>query len=118
VGSGAQFGFRRTVPHLVGTALGIGSMALIVAGGLGLLITTFITDRHESRRLYLPLYLRIRSPVPGPSSVAMSAGHSRMLQAGAFQAITPRPWIFALGAITTFRPRDLPTATSSWRSRR
>ncbi len=36
--SGAEFGFRRTLPHVIGTALGIGSMALAVAAGLGALI--------------------------------------------------------------------------------
>ena len=38
--SGAEFGFRRTIRHVIGTALGIGSMALAVAAGLGALITT------------------------------------------------------------------------------
>ena len=30
-----------------------------------------------------------------------------VLQASAFQVINPKAWIFALGAITTFRPADL-----------
>ena len=38
--SGAEFGFRPTVPHVIGTALGIGALALAVAAGLGALITT------------------------------------------------------------------------------
>ena len=35
--SGATFGVRRTLPHVFGTALGIGAMALAVAAGLGAL---------------------------------------------------------------------------------
>ena len=31
--SGATFGFRRTLPHVLGTALGIGAMTLAVAAG-------------------------------------------------------------------------------------
>lgn len=38
--SGASFGFRRTLPHLVGTALGLGGMALGVAVGLGAIVST------------------------------------------------------------------------------
>ena len=38
--SGASFGFRRSIPHVLGTALGIGAMALGVAAGLGGLLTT------------------------------------------------------------------------------
>src|SRR5437773_3183132 len=37
--SGATFGFRRTIRHVVGTALGLGAMALAVAAGLGVVIT-------------------------------------------------------------------------------
>ena len=36
--SGAEFGFRRAVPHVLGTAVGIGAMALAVAAGLGALV--------------------------------------------------------------------------------
>ena len=37
--SGAAFGMRRTMRHIVGTAVGIGLMALSVAAGLGALAT-------------------------------------------------------------------------------
>jgi threonine/homoserine/homoserine lactone efflux protein len=30
-----------------------------------------------------------------------------LIQAAVFQAINPKGWIFALGAVTTFRPPDL-----------
>jgi threonine/homoserine/homoserine lactone efflux protein len=36
------------------------------------------------------------------------------LRGGAtFQLLNPKAWIFALGAVTTFRPADLPPATGS-----
>src|ERR1044072_1483243 len=38
--SGATFGLRRTLPHVLGTALGIGAMTLAVAAGVGLLVTS------------------------------------------------------------------------------
>lgn len=34
-------------------------------------------------------------------------------QAAAFQAINPKAWIFVFGAITTFRPTDLPIIPGS-----
>ena len=37
--SGASFGFRATLRHVLGTALGIGAMALVVAAGVGTLFT-------------------------------------------------------------------------------
>src|SRR5689334_25073502 len=38
--SGAAFGVRRTWPHVIGTALGVGLLGLLVAAGLGVVITT------------------------------------------------------------------------------
>src|SRR5262245_30385909 len=36
--SGLRFGFQRTVPHVLGTAAGIGAMVLGVAAGIGVLL--------------------------------------------------------------------------------
>jgi len=38
--SGATFGLRRSWPHVLGTALGVGLLAILVAAGLGVLVTT------------------------------------------------------------------------------
>ena len=35
--SGLRFGFRRTVPHVLGTAFGIGLLVVAVAAGIGAL---------------------------------------------------------------------------------
>jgi threonine/homoserine/homoserine lactone efflux protein len=85
-------------------------MALALAAGLGVLITT-VPEIAFAMKLagsaYL-LYLAYqiagahaleRTEVTRPLGVA---------QAAAFQAINPKAWIFALGAITTFRPAELP----------
>jgi threonine/homoserine/homoserine lactone efflux protein len=113
--SGAAFGLRRTIRHVIGTALGVGSMALAVAGGLGILVTT-IPEVGFAMKLagsaYL-LYLGYR--IAGAR--ALERGDvSRPLgvvQAAAFQAINPKAWIFAVGAVTTFRPAGLPILAGS-----
>lgn len=113
--SGAEFGFRRTIRHVVGTALGIGSMALAVAAGLGVLITTIPQVEVAMKiagSVYL-LYLAYR--VAGARALERGdlARPLGLLQAATFQAINPKAWIFALGAVTTFRPTDLPAMTGS-----
>ncbi|HZD23058.1 MAG TPA: hypothetical protein VE569_06605 [Acidimicrobiia bacterium] len=40
MGIWVQFGFRRTIPHVLGICVGVGSMAVLFATGLGVLITT------------------------------------------------------------------------------
>ncbi|SIT88185.1 Threonine/homoserine/homoserine lactone efflux protein [Yoonia rosea] len=38
--SGARFGFQRTLPHIIGVALGVGIIAAVTGIGIGALITT------------------------------------------------------------------------------
>ena len=113
--SGAEFGFRRAIPHVVGTAFGIGALALAVAAGLGALITSVpeiaFTMKVAGSAYLLYLAYQIagaRALVRG--DVARPLG---ILQAAAFQVINPKAWIFALGAITTFRPAELPILEGS-----
>jgi threonine/homoserine/homoserine lactone efflux protein len=113
--SGATFGFRRTIRHVAGTAVGIGAMAIAVATGLGALLTsvpqvTFALKVGGS--LYL-LYLAYQ--IAGASALERGAiaRPLGLVQAASFQVINPKAWIFALGAVTTFRPSGLPTVAGS-----
>jgi len=113
--SGAEFGLRRTVRHIVGTALGIGAMAIAVAAGLGALVTT-IPELELAMKLagsaYL-LYLAYR--IAGASALERGdvVRPLGLVQAAAFQVINPKAWVFALGAVTTFRPAGLPIVAGS-----
>jgi threonine/homoserine/homoserine lactone efflux protein len=113
--SGAEFGFRRTLRHVIGTALGIGLMALGVAAGLGVLITTLpeiAIVMKVGGSAYL-LYLAYR--IAGARALERGdlARPLGLIQAATFQAINPKAWIFALGAITTFRPTDFSIVAGS-----
>jgi len=109
--SGAAFGFRRTIPHVVGTAVGIGALTLAVAAGLSVIITGVpgvALAMKIAGSLYL-LYLAWRVAGAGALSNRSIAKPLGVGQAAAFQVINPKSWIFALGAVTTFRPANLPT---------
>ena len=109
--SGAQFGFVRTLPHVLGTALGLGAMALAVGAGLGAIVTSVPGIGFAMKvagSLYL-LYLAYQIAGANGLQRGVIGRPLGLLQAVAFQAINPKAWIFALGAITTFRPADLPT---------
>jgi threonine/homoserine/homoserine lactone efflux protein len=114
-GSGAAFGFRRSLRHVVGTALGIGAMALAVAAGLGALLTTvpeitFVMKVGGSLYLLYLAYQIAGARTIRQGSVARPLG---LLQAATFQVINPKAWIFAVGAITTFRPAGLSMVAGS-----
>jgi threonine/homoserine/homoserine lactone efflux protein len=113
--SGAAFGFRAAIPHIVGTALGIGVLALIAAAGLAAIVSAvpaLAVGMKIAASAYL-LYLAWQ--VAGAHGLKRGelARPMSVVQAAAFQAINPKGWIFALGAIAAFRPADLPVVPGS-----
>jgi threonine/homoserine/homoserine lactone efflux protein len=113
--SGAAFGVRRTWPHVIGTALGVGMLGLLVAAGLGVLVTTIPPLAFAMKlggSIYL-LYLAWQVAGAGALERATAARPMGLLQAIAFQLVNPKVWIFALGAMATFRPASLPVVIGS-----
>jgi len=108
--SGLRFGFPRTVPHVLGTSIGIGTMVLGVAGGIGFLVTAVPGAELVLKSVgsaYL-LYLSFR--IAGGRAV-MRATVSRPLnlwQAVGFQYVNPKGWLLVIAAVGTFLPPDLP----------
>ena len=113
--SGATFGFRRTLPHIVGTALGIGAMTLAVAAGVGLLVTSIpgLTVLMKLVGSAYLLLLAYRIAKGGSTDGTTVARPMNVVEATAFQALNPKGWIFAFGAVTTFRPSEIPAIAGS-----
>ena len=105
--SGANFGFRRTIPHMLGVALGFVFMVLLVGAGLvqifDLLPVTYTLLKIGSV-LYL-LYLAWKIAHAAPASPQDQAGRPMsFLQAAAFQWVNPKAWAMALTAISAYTP--------------
>jgi len=113
--SGAAFGFRRTIPHIVGTALGIGALALIAAAGLAAIVSAVPTLAVVMKIAASTYLLYLAWQVAGARALERGqlARPMSVVQAAAFQTINPKGWIFALGAIAAFRPTDLPVVPGS-----
>ena len=113
--SGLQFGFRATVPQVLGTSAGIGILALAVAAGLGVVVTGLPEVKLAFKlvgSLYL-LYLAYRLAGGAAIQRAQIVRPLRFHEAAAFQFLNPKAWLFALAALSTFRPDDLPIAIGS-----
>ncbi|HEU0244445.1 MAG TPA: LysE family translocator [Candidatus Limnocylindrales bacterium] len=107
--SGATFGFRRTVPHVLGTAVGLGSMALASAAGIAALVAAVPALGVVMRvagSAYL-VFLAWQIARSGSLHAGSAARPMSLLEGSAFQWVNPKAWIFALGAVTTFRPPAL-----------
>ena len=108
--SGLNFGFARSVPHMLGIALGFGLMVLIVGVGLGALFKAYPAI-HEVLRwvggAYM-LYLawRIATAAAPKASQKTAAKPMGFVAAAAFQWVNPKAWIMALGAIATYLPSE------------
>lgn len=113
--SGSAFGFRRTARHVLGTALGIGAMALAVGAGLGVIVASVPAVGVAMKLVgsaYL-LYLAVAIARSGALHEAEVAKPLGVGQAAALQLVNPKVWIFALGAMSTFRPANLPVAVGT-----
>ncbi len=105
--SGANFGFRRTVPHMLGVALGFVFMAVMVGLGLVGLFDAWppsYTVLKVVSVVYL-LWLAWKIANAAPPEGREAAGRPlTFLQAAAFQWVNPKAWAMALTAVTAYAP--------------
>jgi threonine/homoserine/homoserine lactone efflux protein len=108
--SGVNFGFRRSVPHLLGICIGLALMVVLMGLGLGTLFTRWpmlYTFMRYTGGLYL-LYLawKIFRSAPMESANDAASKPMRFFGAAAFQWVNPKAWVMALTAVTTYLPAD------------
>lgn len=107
--SGATWGFRRTVPHMLGIAIGFPAMLVAVALGAGEILRAH-PWAHETLRWVGAAYLLWLAWKIGTARVvdgAASAGKGGarpfgFVQAALFQWVNPKAWVIALGAVVTY----------------
>ncbi|MEN8840603.1 MAG: LysE family translocator [Octadecabacter sp.] len=116
--SGANFGLRRTVPHMLGITLGFPLMIALVGLGLMQVFDAFpIVDRTlkiVSVAYLLWLAYKIATAAPKLPDVPQTGGTPfTFLQAAAFQWVNPKAWSMAAYAITRFA-NDADGTRSLW----
>lgn len=105
--SGANFGLRATLPHLLGVVFGFLGLLLAVGFGLGGLFTAYPV-LHEVLKwagaAYL-VWLAVKIGLSRSIGDGRSTGKPMtFVQAVAFQAVNPKAWAMGLGAATTYVP--------------
>jgi len=104
--SGANFGFRRTLPHIFGVVIGCVGLMAAVALGLGAIFERwpeFQTALKVLGSLYL-LWLAWKiASAPAPSRVRdENARPMTLWQAAAFQFANPKAWIMSISGVASF----------------
>jgi threonine/homoserine/homoserine lactone efflux protein len=113
--SGVNFGYRATLPHILGIGAGAAAQVVLVCLGLGALFDRF-PALHPimawAGAVYL-LYMAWRMLGARGVATAGSARPLRWWEAAAFQAVNPKAWVMAMTTAAVFFPHSGSVAVSS-----
>lgn len=105
--SGANFGFRRTLPHMLGISIGHSFQVTMIGLGLGQLFQLYPTAKLilqvASSAYLLWLAWKIANAAP-PKDGEVKGKPLTFLQAAAFQWVNPKAWYMGIYAITNYTP--------------
>jgi threonine/homoserine/homoserine lactone efflux protein len=105
--SGANFGLRRTVPHMVGVVLGFGVLVTSVGLGLGALFALWPVLHTILRWVGAAYLFWLAWKIATADSIGgqVVARPLRFWEVVAFQWVNPKAWIGAVGAIAAYAPQ-------------
>jgi len=107
--SGVNFGFRRSVPHIIGVAVGFAILVTAAGMGLGEVFVKWpvlYTALRYISAIYL-IYLAWR--ILRSKQLQIKEANKKpisFLQAAAFQWANPKAWVMAIIAVTTYIPEE------------
>ncbi len=121
--SGVNFGFRRTLPHMMGINFGFGVMVFLVGLGLAQLFQLYpaLHSIMKWGSVAFMLYLSWKiATADAPQASSNKASEANPLadqatkgsqpmqwwQAALFQWINPKGWVMALSAISAYVPQE------------
>lgn len=103
--SGANFGLRRTLPHLVGIMLGVAVMVMVLGSGVAVAL-------HQAPRAETALRIAAMGYIlwlawkiahsAAPDGSKTRARPLNLLEAALFQWLNPKAWAMALGALGAY----------------
>jgi threonine/homoserine/homoserine lactone efflux protein len=103
--SGLNFGFGRSLPHVLGVMIGFSGMVLAVALGISAVFAAFPSLYTILKVLSVAYLLWLAWRIASASPTAEGAEGARpftFLEAATFQWVNPKGWVMALGASATY----------------
>lgn len=107
--SGVNFGFQRTIPHMLGIGVGFFSLLLAVGFGLGALMAAvpmIYTALKFAGGAYM-LYLSWK--IASARSIGDAKSSSKPMtfwQAALFQWVNPKAWVMAVTGLATYASHE------------
>ncbi len=103
--TGANHGYRKTLPHILGVCLGFGIMLALMGAGLGALLQAyplaFVILKYAALAYLLFLAWKIGTS-KGFHEGAKQEKPMTFLGSAAFQWINPKAWVAAITVVTNF----------------
>jgi threonine/homoserine/homoserine lactone efflux protein len=106
--SGLTYGFRRTVPHIVGITVGFAFMIGAVGVGLGAVfiaypvLQTILKYLGVAYLIYLAAVIAMAEPPSADRDDARGRGPMTFWGAAMFQWINAKGWVMVIGTITAY----------------
>lgn len=104
--SGANFGFRRSLPHILGITVGCQVLLVAVALGLGGLLVAWPVLLSALRWACVAILLYLAwvlvRPVRAGNGVSRPPRPLTFVEAALFQWVNPKAWMMMLAAVTTY----------------
>lgn len=114
--SGANFGFRRSLPHVLGIAFGFALMIFVVGFFLGELFQASALLREGLRWGGAALLLWLAWKVATSGGISFGRGEPRpftLVEAMAFQWINPKAWAMAIAISGQFILAEAPLVSAA-----
>ncbi|MGN6454547.1 MAG: LysE family translocator [Steroidobacteraceae bacterium] len=107
--SGARFGFRRTLPHILGIVCGFIVQLLAVCAGLSALFTRWPALQSTLAWVGAAYLVYLGWQMLGRGDARSRDAHHPVsfVQAAFFQFLNPKAWVMTVTAATLFLPHDL-----------
>lgn len=107
--SGTNFGLVRSIPHMLGVAIGFTAMVLLVGLGLAQVFAAYPVA-HETLKWLCTIYLIYLAwkiaTAPAPEPGAPRGKPMTFVQAALFQWVNPKGWTMALTAVSAYAVGD------------
>ncbi len=114
--SGAQFGYRPSLPHILGVAFGFPIMLFVMAFGLGEIFLRSVFLQESLRWVGALMLVFVAFKIATgkrPGSAGSRRRPFRLYEAIAFQWINPKAWAMAIGTVSTFITGENPVLEAS-----
>jgi len=107
--SGIKYGFKKTIPHILGIPLGHFIQISLVAAGLGFVFQTYPMVQQVLKIIGCLYLFFLAYRMFGSLNMKESKETGRPLkfyEAALFQILNPKAWVIAITAVSVFFPKD------------